>query len=379
MRSQTVDIGIVGGGAAGLAAAITAARQAPSLFVMVLEKGDRPGRKVAASGNGRCNLTNQACPELAETLAFFSSLGLMTRRDEAGRYYPYSEDGRDVVEALVQEAKRLGVVIQTGYAVSSVERCAEGFLLKADGQATVLARKVLLAAGGKAGPAFGTTGEGAKLAHSLGVTVTKLAPALTAIDTVEAPKDLGLSGLRAKGICRLYRDHHLVAEEAGEIQFTDRGLSGICVMNLTRQVVLDSGESIADGMARYAVQVDLVPERSLEQLTDWMQEQESPLRSLVRRPLAQEIQRRTQDPGKQAGLLKAFPFGVAGLRGWDYAQVTRGGVSLEAVDAATMASRQVPGLYFAGEITDYDGPCGGFNLQYAWTSGIRAGRGMTCD
>lgn len=393
-----VEICIIGGGASGLAAAVSAARRSAGRRVVVLEKKEEPGRKLAASGNGRCNLTNRACPGARDTLDFFSSLGVFSYTDEAGRVYPHSNQAKDVVYALVREAKALGVEIKTGRHVRRLRPLSAkngGFAVEYEG-GSLKARKVLLACGGKAGPQFGTCGDGYGLARSLGHTVTRLAPSLTGFKIREELK--ALKGIRARASVSLKKDESLLAEERGEVQFNEDGISGICVMNLSRFVKLEPGEDFAGGMARYQAALDFLPEldegetvrlllgrRQMAELTV-----EDLLLSLVSAKLKPVLCKEAGLDGARraaslsereverlARTVKSWTLSLEGTKGWQFAQCTAGGVPLEEIGETTMESRLVPGLYFCGELLDFDGPCGGFNLQYAWETGRKAGKAMT--
>ena len=394
---------IIGAGASGLMAAVCAAR-AGAPDVLVLEKSDEPGRKLAATGNGKCNLSNLKCADWQKALEVFSDLGLMTRTDSEGRIYPYSEDARDVVSLLVRAAEKAGAEIRTGAVAAGIERAGNGFRIsvkRTDSIRTkagkrrayklveeawnaadteyIEAEKVLIATGGKSYPVYGTTGDGYVFARKLGHTVARLRPSLTTVETAENVKALGLSGVRAKGEASLYRNGTMIASERGEIQFTDRGISGICVFDLTREMALEPGRGFGD----FRISIDLVPDMSLERLEVYLAdgraegytERES-LCSLIKAPVADVIAGRKLSDRGAAEQIKSFELTPVGLGGWERAQVTAGGVDLGEIDPKTMESRLIPGLYFSGEVTDYDGPCGGFNLQNAWMTGIKAGRAM---
>lgn len=432
---ERADAVIIGGGASGLAAAVTLAetlalskksresRGRCPRNIIVLEKMDEPGRKILASGNGRCNLSNRACPDWKNTDHFFRHIGVLTRTDEAGRMYPYSEDAKSVRDALVRKLRILGVEIRTSAEAESISRAEDkkyGFRIRylwdcsreksrakrgKNGSARssepsgasrrILDTKLLLlSSGGKAGPAFGTSGDSAIFARSLGHTVTRLAPALTAVETKE---DLhACAGARAKVRLTLFYQGQKKGSWDGECQFTSYGISGICVFDLSRALVIPEGEDgLKNGLKRkeiqsalneYRVQIDFLPE------ADGIGDAEKLLRnlfgekvdagdlsSIVKKNLAEYLLREegTQvSPGRAAEILKTFSVTPKNLKGWEKAQVTRGGVLLSEVNPDTGSSKFVPGLYFSGEILDYDGPCGGFNLNHAWQSGIRAGRAM---
>ena len=385
------DIIIIGAGASGLAAAITAARTNPQACILILEKKDAPGCKLAATGNGRCNITNTACDGYRKTLSFFESVGILTREENEGRHYPYTGKAKDVVRALTRTAAALGIEVLCGAEVAEVVKSGVDFdVALADGR-HFEGRKVLIAAGGKAGPQYGTSGDAGRLAKSLGHSLTRLAPALTSIDTIGA--DGSLKGIRARGKVSLYlkgkngEEDRLLGSETGEIQFTERGISGVCVFNLSRLIEIGDGKEFGD----YAAEIDFVPEMDAgtaeallkERLEiEGMTEAEI-LSGIVDDRIAEIIASRVSNEkyameaaADYAAKLKAFRLDVSSAGGWKAAQCTRGGVPLSEVDGETMESRLCPGLFLAGEVLDYDGPCGGYNLQHAWETGMKAGVSM---
>ncbi|MGN0659855.1 MAG: aminoacetone oxidase family FAD-binding enzyme [Emergencia sp.] len=373
-----LDICIIGGGASGMCAAVCAKEADPSLNILILEKKNQLGKKLLATGNGRCNLSNTSCPGCGETLKFFGDLGILTRTDSEGRVYPYTEEARSVHGALTLRLQQLGVQVQTLAEVVSIEK-KDVFEISLK-KGTLRARKVLIACGGKAGSAFGTTGDGFRFARQLGHRVEKPVPVLTAVDVRENVEKL--SGIRVKAAVMLIFRGKEIFRESGEVQFTRTGISGICVFNLSRYLLIPNGADLEHGFDDYQIQIDFFPDR--EDLQELLAERagngfegEDMLRFLVRKPLADMIYASSKgDVAETARLLKAFPLSPRGVKGWDFAQVTKGGVSLEEVDMAAQQSRLVDGLYFAGEVLDYDGPCGGYNLQFAWESGMRAGKEM---
>ena len=436
------DILIAGGGASGLAAAISAARfaksvsPARSLRIGLLEKKEIPGKKLSATGNGRCNLSNAACSDRETVDRFFSSVGLVTRIDEAGRMYPYGEEAGEVSALLTETALSYDVKIMTNCQVTQIRPAGEarppvsgagesrpqtgaegeplpqsgqggktpaacgasgGFIVEINrigsrdgregdlsgtkgrhpdqtaGSRHLRCRILLLSMGGKSYSVFGTSGDGYGLARRLGHSVTRLAPSLVPIQVSEDLK--GLAGVRTKADVTLLHLGKPVARETGEVQFNKDCLSGICIMNLSRLLVLNPGKPFAEAFGEYGLQLDLLPEFSREEAAEILRQKGGSLQTLVKKKLAAWIEA-APDPAVMADRLKSLTFSVCGTKGWNDAQVTRGGVTLEEVDPDTMESKLVPGLYFAGEILNYDGPCGGFNLHFAWDSGIRAGKAM---
>lgn len=380
------DLVIAGGGAAGLAAAVQAglllkdSSAACLPRVALIEKKEVPGKKLSATGNGRCNLSNEACTEREEVDSFFDCLGLLTRTDEAGRMYPYSEEAGEVTSLLTETARDLHTEIITGCQISRVLSGADGgFLLETNGPSDtfgIRCRKLLLSMGGKSYSAFGTTGDGYGIARRLGHTVTRLAPSLVPVQVQEELNPL--AGTRAKAKAVLLRCGEVVAEEEGEVQFNRDCISGICIMNLSRLLVLNPEKKFEEAFAEYELSLDLIPEYSKEELLEVLRckPAEKMLQGLVRKKLAAYIQQKAENPAEIVRILKDLRFTVTGTKGWNDAQVTRGGVVLDEVNPETMESKILPGLYFAGEILDYDGPCGGWNLHFAWQTGLKAGRSM---
>ena len=395
MVEKYVDICILGGGASGMVAAIKAKETNPEASLVILEKLPELGHKVAASGNGRCNLSNIESPEWEKTSAFFSSIGLVTRTDSEGRVYPYSEDGRDVVFLLKRTCLKLGVDIicrreaknvelanKNGYsflvstefkkpkAYRRGERTIEEGILKGaleDEEIVFFAKKILISTGGKSKPKLGTTGDGFRFAKSLGHSVTHLIPVLTGVETKEVFSDL--AGVRQKGRITLKRNNEEIFSQYGEIQFTDYGISGICVFDMTRFL---EGKDYS----KYEIVIDFVPEFSSDTLNLMMENKED-LCSFVKAPLGRVLMKKSEEDAVDIiDETKSFRLHPNNLRGWDMAQVTRGGVPLSEINPETGESILVPGLFFSGEVMDIDYRCGGFNLQNAWTTGIKAGIAM---
>lgn len=348
---QNYDICIIGGGASGLAAAASLSSR---FHTVLLEKNKILGRKIMATGGGRCNITNTACSHCDLTLEFFKSLGMELYHDAEGRYYPYSNQARDVVRVLEDAVRKNGINVLLNRSVSDIRHGSKGFRVTA-GKTTFAADKVILACGGKAAPAFGTTGDGYGLARSLGHETTTIYPILTGI---ECGNMQDLKGIRARGTVRLFRENRFLAEETGEIQFTEDGISGICVMNLTMHIKTEKGEPMRQALQKYHLELDLAPDFQQEELR-----RRTSSFGILCYPLAQKV---------SPEMIKHWVLPVTGVKGWKNAQCTAGGIRLEEVDLKTMESRAAPGLYLTGELLDLQGKCGGFNLQNAWETGIRA-------
>lgn len=395
---KTCDICIIGAGASGLVAAIKAAITNPEVSVVVVEKMEVPGKKVAASGNGRCNLSNIESSDWENTLAFFSSIGLFTRTDEEGRVYPYSEDGRDVVRILTKACSDRGVEIICRRSVTDVrlnesiknedtKSSRDGsndyvFAVTTefnrprayrpkpeDGPLDIKCKRLLIATGGKSKPKLGTTGDGYSFAKNLGHSIGALIPVLTGVKTKEDIGELGLSGIRQKATVTLFENDREVFRDLGEVQFTDYGISGICVFDMSRFIIGKDFDS-------YRIEIDLAPDFSEDSLSKALEDMSGSLCSIVKEPLAKVIEEGLMVEESKAYQLKHFTLHPEGLRGWDMAQVTRGGIPLSEINEATGESLVIENLYFSGEILDVDFKCGGFNLQNAWSTGLRAGESM---
>ena len=394
MERKIYDICIIGGGAAGLACAAEAAKLVPGISIFIVEKNDVLGRKILSTGNGRCNLSNVACPGHEKVLRFFDSIGVITRTDGEGRIYPYSEDAKDVADALTDAVIKSGADVMTGAVCTSCSYDEDEHLYETqisvkgdDGKQqkefSIISKRVLLSAGGKAAPKLGTTGDGYRIARKFYHTVTKLAPALTAVETHE---DLSsLAGVRAKVRITLISHGGSLFEEDGEVQFTDYGISGICVFNMSRFMEIPEGRTLINGFDDYAVEIDFLPEtRDAAALVKERIKNgagtDDVLRSVVKQPVAEMILEKTGGEPEMTGwLLKHFMVHPSGVKGWDHAEITRGGIPLQEIKMDRMESKYYPGLFFAGEIIDFDGPCGGFNLENAWETGLRAAAAIADD
>lgn len=402
-------IAVIGGGAAGLMAGIFAAQE--NTEVTVLEGGARIGRKLLATGNGRCNLSNEAiCPEsyhgdvqtfsgvlntfpCKQVVQIFERFGLLCRTGEQGRIYPYNVQASAVLDTLRRELEHRRVSVACDFAAVKIEKTGDIFRITSKQGATVQAHKVILAAGGKASPKLGSDGSGFTLARQLGHHVTPLVPALVGVKT-DAHRAKPLKGMRSYAAASLWINGRKVREETGEVQFTEYGLSGICIFQFSRHINMALQENPNASMT---VSLDLMPEYSEEWLTKKIaghakQYPETELlqllSGLVNKRVGEAIVRlvfdkpypmrasqcRFSDAQTLAAHIKHFSFPVTGSAPWDTAQVTAGGVVGGEVNPQTMESKCCSGLYLAGEILNLDGDCGGFNLHWAWVSGILAGR-----
>ena len=403
--TENYDLIVIGGCSAGLAAAISAARACPSLSVAVLEKLPRVGKKLLATGNGKCNLTNENAlshgyvnrdfAEFAlksfppqEVIGFFASLGVLCRADQCGRFYPQSGTAASVVDALRFELKRLGIDVYCETAVTDIKRTKGGFAVNG----RFFCKKLIIAAGGKASPSQGSDGSGYSLARSLGHSVGGLYPALVPLcASPEITKQM--KGVRVSNVRLTLKGEKKIAESEGEILFTDYGLSGIAAMELAAQ----AQKHINNVKRSPFTHIDFMPDMNFDELLDYLKnlnkikgftEIDNLLTGILPKAVGIAICKAAslynsglpisslgeKELRRIAEKIKNFPLEVTGTKGFANAQVTSGGINVSEIDKKTMQSRLCPGLYFAGEIIDVDGGCGGFNLQWAWASGMLAGR-----
>ena len=356
-----------------MAAAIELKTLKPALRVVILEKNSALGRKIRATGNGRCNITNTEAYGYVEIMKWLTEIGVVTRTYENGLVYPYSESAADVTELLIDRVNEAGIEVITEASVSRVEQSGEGFTVEfahkdADGtplDESLTAGNVILALGGKAGPNYGTTGDGYAIARALGHTVVTPIPVLTPVEC--ADWDASLGGIRARGIVSLYRDeteafpeNSKIFEEAGEIQFTKTGLSGIAVFNMTGFMRYNRADG--ENLSQFRIRLNLFADGNISEHTS--------LRTILKPELAAYVE------AKGIESIHALDFTPTAIKGWKDAQATSGGVSLDEIDPETCESLLVPGLYVTGELLDYDGPCGGFNLSNAWLTGLKAAHAL---
>ncbi len=407
MHGLPPELCVIGGGASGLAAAIEAARAFRQAGVpgqvTVLERLPRVGKKLLATGNGRCNLTNRfASPpdyfeaadfvrpalkrfSVDDTLSFFASMGLLCEEEEEGRIYPMSRQAASVLDVLRFEAERLGVVFHCDSRVESVQKTRDKPRFVING--SICADAVILACGGKASPQHGSDGSGYALLRALQIPVAEVFPSLVQI-TADPKRVKSLKGMRVHAVISLYEKKQL-ASQRGEIQFTEFGLSGIAAMQLSRFVSREKQRQMEASL-------DLLPAFSSGEVADYLAARVLQNPALAAEHLLTGIlpKRVGQVLLKQAGveplsrpigslrgaeiaaisdLLKDWRFSVTGTRGFSAAQVTMGGAQRSAFDPESMEALSTPGFYAAGEVLDVDAGCGGFNLQWAWSSGRLAG------
>lgn len=360
---ERCDVVVVGGGASGLAAAIAAAEAGAS--VVVVERAVECGRTILATGNGRCNFSNAllaweryndpafvevVCGERfgEDVLTFFEECGLAWVEEDGGRLYPLSRQAASVREVLLARARRSGVTLASAREVTSVERDGEGWSVAYEGVSLgrVLAGSVVLAAGG-----------GEKVVRSLGLDCAPYEPVLCSL-ACEAPADVSLDALdgrRAHVVARLLRDGTEVAHETGEVLFRPYGVSGIAIFDLSR--VARAGDVVSLDLTCGADASRMSALASAAGGCDGI------LDPIVSSAL-----------GDSLDLARDLRFVVSGPAEPERAQVTRGGLLTAQLDPSTLEAHALPGLFACGEALDVDGACGGFNLAWAWKSGLVAGR-----
>lgn len=413
---QFADIAVVGGGAAGLFAAISAANSLKHHGrIVILEHNARCGKKLLATGNGRCNLLNvyptlehfhsEDMPYVKNILArftpkgilsCFATMGLLCTEERGGLVYPKTMQASSVLDCLRLELNRLAVDEICDFHISAITCEKDGFTLHTK-EAPLIARRLILATGGRAAPSFGCDSSGGGFLKAFGHRVTPLFPSLCPIKCKETFLR-ALKGIRSTGMVRLFADGNLVKEETGEIQFTDTGLSGICIFNLSRMISEFINRRTVSGnrVNSLSVSLDLLPEISLidiETLLFGLKMRraavtlESFLTGILNKRVAQCLLKsleitplsrlcdtlRPDEIRRLARTIKDWRFTPCGTAGFEQAQMTAGGAALSQFHQETLESKLRPGLYAAGETLDVDGDCGGYNLYWAWISGKLAG------
>ena len=358
---------IIGAGASGLACAIKIKQISKNTEVRILERLSSPGKKILATGNGRCNLTNTAAENFDETKEFFNSIGLMLSKPENGRVYPYSLKVETVLSVLLDECEKLGVKIITDCAVNAIIESKTRFTVKTS-KGDFSTDFVVAAAGGKAQSALGSDGSGYSLLKPLGHSVTPLCPALVQlISSSKYPR--AIKGTRARCGIKILIDGKNAAEEYGEVLFTDYGLSGIAVMNVSEVV---SAAFINGEKPKCLAVLDLIPELSESEVLEHAIKFGS-LKGILGTKLAAITEKQAGgDKELQAHTVKNWQLIITGTKGYDFAQITSGGIPLSEVE--NFESKKAKGLYICGELLNRQFKCGGFNLDFAWHSGIAAAK-----
>lgn len=406
---MTYDVCIVGGGAAGLMASIFAARSGAS--VVVIERNTAVGRKLLRTGRGRCNITHDGtinqfvqafdfCGRFlkhslyefspADTIEFFAKLGVKSKTEDDGSIFPASDKAASVKNALLEEAQRLGVKFIYGRRVESIAKDDSGFTTTA-GDDIIKSKSVIIATGGKSWPALGSTGDGYKLAERLGHNIIKPVPALASLVTDEKWLTK-LQGVAMPNVKVSAKIEGKKISSTGPMMFTGKGIGGPAVFEFSRFIA----EDLSDITDPLDILIDLLATESEEDLRYALSEHAnanpkkkvlSYLSNILPARLAAEIiaqadisentsfsQLTKKKRGKIIQLIKRLSIPIKDTSGFAQATITRGGVDTKEIDPKTMQSKICPGLFFAGEVINADGPCGGYNLQIAWSTAVLAGK-----
>lgn len=412
MKARIYDAAVIGAGASGLMTAICAARRGRD--VILLEHMDQPGKKILATGNGKCNYTNADqtldayyCEDRSfirtvleqfsctDAIRFFEELGIRPLQKNGTCIYPESEQASSIRNALTAEVKRLQIPLVLSAAVQSIQKDTDKniFLIQTKGQ-PVYCRSCVLAAGGMAAKKTGSDGSGYIYAKQLGHTITKPLPALTALTADYSRRKLP-AGVRIGCLASLLIDTKTKARERGELQITDYGISGIVIFQFSRTAVRALSEK-----RQVQVSLDFKPDMSKKELTAYLKNRFLGIYTaqkeageglngflpdklsaviLSQSGILQNTRCKDLDETQIRNLVRYIKDNrvtVTGYRDFDFAQATAGGVPVSQIHPRTMESRLVKGLFFAGEIIDADAKCGGYNLQWAWASGYIAGRSI---
>lgn len=399
---------VVGAGAAGLVAAIMSARAGQK--VLLLEQNSKIGKKILVSGNGKCNIGNRyiashrfhgESPDFIEAVLkgydfqvvekFFTSLGLVLIEGKEGKMFPMSLQASSVVEILEYEAKNAGVEILCDCAVTSLNKEEDIFTVETS-QGTKRCKKLLLASGSPAAPQLGGSNSGYAFATKMGHSLIPRHPSLVQLCSDETWVK-SCAGVKVGGVAQLHANGEYITEEKGDLLFTNYGISGLAILDLSREV--------STRLANYdycELNLDLMPELSKEKLTNLLlnrikKESEKPveiwLHGVINKKLISVILEQSKCKAKQEKelnrkeisklvyTLKNLKLSINDTKGFRGAEVATGGINTTEINPETMESKLVPNLYFAGEILDVDGDRGGFNFHFAWVSGMKVGKNLS--
>lgn len=399
---------IIGGGASGIMAAISARRRGAE--VTILERNQRIGKKILATGNGRCNFTNinaditcyhGSNPQFAasalsqfgveDTIAFFEKIGITPKVEDFGKVFPMSDQASSVLDVLRYELNECSVNVICNAFVKKILKKNDQFEIETEDGLVHYGDSVVMATGGKAMPSSGSDGNGFELAKQLGHTVTPIFPGLVQLK-LEGGFFKQIQGVKFVGTATILRNNKPVAQDRGDILFGDYGVSGPPILQISRKV----GELLQanQGVILKLTIMDTIPPADLEKLVSERFKNsrnktvEFSLVGLVNKRLIPVLLKEAgirdlkcpvanlavADRERITKILTDWRFKVRGSKSWPSAQVTAGGVDTKEINPETMESRILKNLFFAGEILDIDGQCGGFNLQWAWSSGFVAGQ-----
>jgi predicted Rossmann fold flavoprotein len=405
-------VAVVGAGAAGLATAIFARRFNRSLSVVLLDGARRPGAKILVSGGARCNVTNAVVTDqdfwggprsivrnvlrafpVDDTIGFFRDVGVRLHEEAGGKLFPDTNRARDVLDALLREAAALGVALAAGHRVSDVERSAEGFRIVTE-NGSLAARVVVLATGGQSLPKSGSDGSGFTIACRLGHTIVPTTPALVPLVLApDASIHAALSGVSHDVELAVRIDGAIAIRLTGALLWTHFGISGPVALNASRHWLRAQLED-----RNVSLTANMCPGRGFEDVDrEWREAARARPRTSVQAALATIVPASVaaamlgrlgvdattalahlprDDRRRVSRSLVEWPLPVVDSRGYTYAEATAGGVALTEIDPSTMASRVCQDLWLVGEVLDIDGRIGGFNFQWAWSSGFVAGRAL---
>ena len=397
---------VIGGGAAGMMAAISARNEGAD--VTLLERNNRVGKKILATGNGRCNYTNvnlsinnyhgnnpkfsYSCLSkfgVDKTMNFFEQLGITPVIEDNGKVFPLSFQSSSILDVLRFELEDLGIQVLTDAFVIDIKKDKKFCVTLKDGR-KIYGDRVIIATGGNAAPVTGSDGNGYTLATKLGHCIVEVFPGLVQLK-LEGNVFKQLDGVKFIGTAGLYEKSKLIKEDRGDILFTSYGISGPPILQLSRTALeyLNKGKKVE-------LRISIIDTKSQEELYDYLKYRfgfmskktiEIGLIGLINKrliiPILNEIgidkkiqvaHLTNEEVRRLSTILTDWRFNIIGSKSWKDAQVTAGGVSTDEIDSSTMESKFIKGLYFAGELIDIDGDCGGFNLQWAWSSGYVAGK-----
>ncbi len=390
---------IIGGGASGMMAALSAGRQ--GYKTLLIEKNNKLGKKILATGNGRCNFTNVFASSkdynsdfvlgalsvlsVKDTLKLFDDLGLMKLEEGQGRCYPASEQAQSIMDVIEEELKRLKVEILYEKEVRLVTKNNGLFKLDFTDSSSLISKNVIVSTGGISLPQSGSTGDGYTIAKTFGHSITSLVPSLTRLKLKHQYLN-EMSGVRFTNNLKLISDNQVIDEVYDDVIFNKTGISGLGILSLSKQAnfsvnankkttvvvrLVDSNEeTLLKRFNRLSYKtvfnglVGLINKKLIIPVLE-----EAGIKNYNRAVSSLN----KQEVKKLIKILLGFEFEVIGSDGFDDAQVTSGGINLEEVNKTTLESLLVEGLYFTGEVLDIDGKSGGYNLQWAWSSGYLAG------
>ncbi|KMT23088.1 NAD(P)/FAD-dependent oxidoreductase [Clostridium cylindrosporum] len=401
--TKKLKVGIIGAGAAGITAAIFISRFGGEVFLF--EQLDRVGKKILATGNGRCNMTNTGIdisrfhgenPKFAfsalkefssyDSMDFFHELGVLCKEEDGGKVYPYSDQASSVLDVLRYELESQGIKERVLTTIEKVSKTDKGFVLLSSTKEKFLVDKVVIATGGKSSPKLGSKGIGYKIAKDLGHSIINPVPALVQLK-LDYENLKAIKGVKFIGNAAIISQGKTIKEYDGEILFTDYGISGPPILQLSRTAMFAYNNEETP-----YIKVDMFKDLNYEEFMSLIKERLSTannkpidfaLIGLINKKLIPivlkdagiiNLKKLCKDISKKeieslCKILKGWTFKISGCTGWEFSQVTAGGVNVKEVNPKTLESKIIKGLFFAGEVLDIDGDCGGFNLQWAWSSG----------